>query len=655
MSKFLKIFRIVLLQILMLYQGYLFSESLDTLYIHHDTKEVRLGKYIRYLNDTTNQMNLKGFLEATSPTIATLQANLMNEVFLGYGQHQYWFQFNLKNTLDVHKVFYLNIDYPNLDNFIVYQRFLINGKEQVEQIAEMGDNFVRGNKIISHRNYIVPIDLQPRESKGFIFQIKKQWEPVNFPIILTDEYTLVRRTNNDNLFLGVFYGVYLLFALTLLSLYFFTKNSFFFYYLLLNILGIANYLSDTGIGMQYIWYMSPIIQKVLPYVVIFGVILVHITFIRIFFKTSLHLVKFNQFLLGVLWLLVCTLLALIIFSLFYPTSNLPFQIGYNIVNVLYLGYGILIIALSISTLIQTRRKEVLWVVIVVLIQFANWVIQILIRGNAFTVFLQKISVYDWNLFPSLISTPHINILLTVFEIFVVTIILALNFYGYIKDNSSSQYKLMLLSRNTINAYIEGQENERLKLTERIKESIGLDINMLKLQMLDAVKNISHPVVKSILLGLSNDIHSIENEVDKISSDFVPSKYVNKSFYDSIKSIFSLLSSSNIQIKYQLAVPSPQVNDFSKLNICRILQEITGNIMKHSQATQVLVKVYYNIDLIVEVQDNGIGFNIIDNQGGIGLINIESRVKGMNGNVSIHSLEGKGTHIIIKIPMKELIS
>ncbi|MCO5231017.1 MAG: ATP-binding protein [Chitinophagales bacterium] len=654
MSKLSKIIWITLLQILMLWQGNLFSASFDTLFIDHETKEVQLGKYIRYLSDTSNQMTLDGFLEATAPTVATLQINKMDEVFLGYGQHQYWFQFNLKNTIDEHKIFYLNIAYPNLDHFIVYQNAKVRGRDSVVQIAEMGDDFVRGNKEISNRNYIIPIHLQPNESVGYLFQVKKQWEPVNFPLILTDEYSLVRRTNNDNLFLGVFYGVYLLFSLTLFSLYLFTRNTFFFFYLLLNILGIINFLSDTGTGFQYIWYMFPLVQKLLPYIVIIGTILIHITFIRIFFRTSLHLVKFNRFLLGLVWTLIITVLALIVFALCYPSSNLPFQIGYNIVNSLYLGYGILIIALSVSTWLKTSRKEVLWVVIVVCIQFSNWVIQILMRGNAFTVFLQKLSVYDWNLFPSLISTPHINIVLTLVEIFVVTIILALNFYGYIKDNSSGQYKLMMLNRNTINAYIEGQENERVKLTERIKESIGLDISMLRLQMLDAIKNINHPIVKSVLLSLSNDVQSIENEVDKISTDFVPSNYSNKSFYDAIKSIFSTLNASNIQVKYQLAVPSPRVNDFSKLNVCRILQEITGNIIKHSQAKHVQLKIFYNKDLSIEVHDDGIGFNNSDNQGGIGLLNIESRVKGMNGSVSIQSAENKGTVIIIKIPMKEMI-
>src|SRR5690606_25600539 len=102
--------------------------------------------------------------------------------------------------------------------------------------------------------------------------------------------------------------------------------------LALNVLNILNFLSDTGIGLQYIWPTWPLVQKLLPYIITFGSIILHITFIRVFFKTSLHLIRFNQFLLALMWMVVTTVILLIAFALIFPNSNLPFQIGYNIVN-----------------------------------------------------------------------------------------------------------------------------------------------------------------------------------------------------------------------------------------------------------------------------------------------------------------------------------
>ena len=134
---------------------------------------------------------------------------------------------------------------------------------------------------------------------------------------------------------------------------------------------------------------------------------------------------------------------------------------------------------------------------------------------------------------------------------------------------------------------------------------------------------------------------------------MPSEYFNKSFYDSVKSIFSSLNARNIQTKYQLAYPAPTINNFSKVNICRILQEIVANIIKHSDASNVQVKIYYNTNLTIQIIDDGLGFEMEERKGGIGLLNIESRVNGMNGKIEIETTKGNGTHILFKIPLKVL--
>jgi|GEM_PF-3676713 len=654
MTRYLKIFILALFQCWLLVQGNVFSASYDTLVVNRDAVDLHLGKYIRYLSDSTNNMDLGDFLETSTPTAATLRVNAKNEVTLGYGQSQYWLQLHIYNETAEPLKYFLNIAYPNLDHFIVYQRIHTAHKDSIWEIASMGDNFRYGNKILSHRNYIVPIDLEPNTTTDFIFQIKKQWEPINFPLILSNEYSFIRRTNNDNLFLGVFFGIHFLFSLTLLTLYFFTRNSFFILYLVLNVLSIFNMLSDTGVGLQYIWPSFPYVQKFLPYIVTFGSIIIHITFIRIFFSTSLHLIRFNQFLLGLMWMVVFTVVALVTFAFIFPSSNLPFQIGYNIINGLYLGYGLVIFALCIVTFYQVQRKEVLWITAAVFVQYLNWILQILVRGNAFPIFLKNFSIYDWNVFPSHISTPHVSIFLIVLEILVVTIILAVSFYSFIKDNSSGEYRLLLLSRNTINAYIEGQEKERIRLTDRIREGISQDVEMLAEQMQFTITKLNDPVSRARLKTLTTEIESIGKEIDKITTDFVPSDYVNKSFYDAIKSIYAPLRSANIDIRYYLAIPSPNINDFSKVNVCRILQEIAGNISKHAQATAVTVSISYDDDLVIMISDNGKGFDVSRNRGGIGLLNIQSRVKGMNGQLSVDSSPGTGTRMTIKIPMKELI-
>jgi signal transduction histidine kinase len=58
-------------------------------------------------------------------------------------------------------------------------------------------------------------------------------------------------------------------------------------------------------------------------------------------------------------------------------------------------------------------------------------------------------------------------------------------------------------------------------------------------------------------------------------------------------------------------------------------------------------------LIINYSDDGKGFDVekIKNAGkGIGLLNMQSRLKSINGLFSIRSMQGKGTNVFIKVPI-----
>lgn len=85
-----------------------------------------------------------------------------------------------------------------------------------------------------------------------------------------------------------------------------------------------------------------------------------------------------------------------------------------------------------------------------------------------------------------------------------------------------------------------------------------------------------------------------------------------------------------------------VNDEFKLNIYRIIQEQLNNILKHSKATKVVIKLLQNkksFKLIIS--DNGIGFDTGKERNGIGIANIKSRATSYNGAADFISQPGSG--------------
>ncbi|MFJ7994831.1 sensor histidine kinase [Peribacillus frigoritolerans] len=88
----------------------------------------------------------------------------------------------------------------------------------------------------------------------------------------------------------------------------------------------------------------------------------------------------------------------------------------------------------------------------------------------------------------------------------------------------------------------------------------------------------------------------------------------------------------------------------------IIRESLNNIMKHSRADQVRIKIKSKDDqLYIEVTDNGIGFstkNIGKQTGKYGLIGLQERVRLVGGKISIDSIPGEGTVLVITVPMDQ---
>jgi two-component system NarL family sensor kinase len=97
----------------------------------------------------------------------------------------------------------------------------------------------------------------------------------------------------------------------------------------------------------------------------------------------------------------------------------------------------------------------------------------------------------------------------------------------------------------------------------------------------------------------------------------------------------------------------QSNPDKDLILFRILQEILNNIIKHSKAREISIKLAYSQGGVrLQVIDNGTGFdinNLPDDQKGMGLMNIQKRAELVGGEVFIQSQPGEGTCIDIFIP------
>ena len=96
---------------------------------------------------------------------------------------------------------------------------------------------------------------------------------------------------------------------------------------------------------------------------------------------------------------------------------------------------------------------------------------------------------------------------------------------------------------------------------------------------------------------------------------------------------------------------------SGLALYRIYQESLNNIVRHSQASRVRVRVGTQDHMAeLEVNDNGCGFQVpeewldLARQGHLGLVGIHERAEAIGGSAWIYSRPGEGTIIRVRVPL-----
>ena len=91
----------------------------------------------------------------------------------------------------------------------------------------------------------------------------------------------------------------------------------------------------------------------------------------------------------------------------------------------------------------------------------------------------------------------------------------------------------------------------------------------------------------------------------------------------------------------------------KLLVFRVVQEALHNVERHSGATQVhLVLNFDQKTLAVSIADNGTGMSSLGPpvETGLGLRGMDERTKLLKGSLIIESQPGRGTKIVLLVPI-----
>ena len=194
--------------------------------------------------------------------------------------------------------------------------------------------------------------------------------------------------------------------------------------------------------------------------------------------------------------------------------------------------------------------------------------------------------------------------------------------------------------------IEGQENERSRLSRELHDGLGPLLTTLRMQ----VQGTGIPVeVKNNLL---KQLDYTIAEIRQMSNNLMPSVLEDFGAGEAINNLVNQINqSTNINIKFKNDTPTEsKASKNIQIALYRIVQEGINNALKHSACDEIRISLSEFEDYIgLFISDNGHGFDVNQVNQGSGLRNIRERVNLVNGTIQIDS-DSEGTKIDIEIPI-----
>lgn len=204
------------------------------------------------------------------------------------------------------------------------------------------------------------------------------------------------------------------------------------------------------------------------------------------------------------------------------------------------------------------------------------------------------------------------------------------------------------------AMLQGQDKERRRIAEELHDRLGSMLATVKLHF----GHVEDVLEKGESRGRDQFgkaevlLNEACEEVRRISHDLhsgVLMKFGLKAALEQLQE--TVIDSAGIKVQFITTGLTGRLPFEAEMNLYRVVQELVANTIKYSGATKITLQISLQGDeLNMIYEDNGKGFDLAKVKRGIGLENIENRVKRLDGQLHIDTTPGYGMTAIIEIPL-----
>lgn len=211
----------------------------------------------------------------------------------------------------------------------------------------------------------------------------------------------------------------------------------------------------------------------------------------------------------------------------------------------------------------------------------------------------------------------------------------------------------------LHAIMRTEEKERRQFAKDLHDGIGPLLSNIKMSV--------SAIDKTQITGFNLTV--VENISNLINESINSLKYTSNSLSPHILESFGLASAVNsfieninrlgkIEVSFSHNIESLRFDNQVETNLYRIVCELFQNTVKHASASNISLLIHFNENkLIIQYFDDGIGFDANDpgNMEGMGISNMHSRLKALDGEITLKRILPQGMMTSIVLTTKPKIA
>jgi len=236
------------------------------------------------------------------------------------------------------------------------------------------------------------------------------------------------------------------------------------------------------------------------------------------------------------------------------------------------------------------------------------------------------------------------------------------FFFYQRKRQKQERELIRLKeeyeQEALRSQLEIQESTMKTIAQELHDNIGQTLSVIKLWMAIAPIEKEHEAYE----GVQNSkemLHKVIQDMADLTKNLHTDRITDIGLSEAIRfDLASIRRTGILKIDFDMQGDEVYFPEQKAIFLFRMYQEIMNNIIKHSKANQVHVSIKYSLNekFILRIQDNGIGFDVIQKKeagtgfSGLGLKSMQNRAKLIGATLDIQSESGKGTNISVSLPL-----